>query len=587
MNDIGDREKYRQRARRPHTEAGEAPVSSKYVAEVFGLVPEIGNGYRWYDYPYRILWWLAYGWRAKVLRGRVRTWIFKGINCLSIYNDHDRNKAWSLEDPYHNVFVPDDEHVNVAGIWLVELFPPTELPALERALKRNGWGGSRAYTVHQGGNHELLKKARAGGGAYWWSLVDVVKKDSKWFVPDGLREHLPAEFEHVGLRAVQVGAGLTAVIAAFHLNQEASMSLDAEWHRQHQPILRKGKGRPRSLDRQWATFWEVQSERRRLHYAARTWLADRLPGFFSASEEPLPLLDLLLFDHLDPTADRPDLKDRDEAMREHANQTSDALRALGLRKPVFDMLLSESLPKLVLSQLDGHLHEALGEDPTWTLWGSRPAVVKALGEDELRYSGNDENRAIANRLVHGMSNLFVMLAVSQYLTVTERRYAAIRDRASTRHGKFRPRALTELRKEFLTLSLNLASIERDTTAFWARPWRWDGDAKFYFQPSPSERARNRDQATDSHKPTSFNESLKESHEKWFSRLIDADRAYRDILSTVASLGASADSYRMGRLALIVAVASVVVAVAAVGVADVGSDSLWVQLSETVTGWFAG
>ena len=57
------------------------------------------------------------------------------------------------------------------------------------------------------------------------------------------------------------------------------------------------------------------------------------------------------------------------------------------------------------------------------------------------------------------------------------------------------------------------------------------------------------------------------------RLVRTDRAYRDILSSVASLGASADSFVLGRWALTVAVASLVVALATVLFASVGCDSV--------------
>lgn len=580
---LGDRERYRQRRRRQPSD-GETSVQLRHkeIEEAFDLVPVAGNGYRWYDYPHMVLWWLAHGWRAKVLRGRVRLWIFKGINFLSVFNTHDRDKAWSLDDPHHNVFVPDDEHVNVAGIWIVELFPPTELQALERAIRRNGWDRSRFMSFSDEGNQKTLEKARAGGGAFWWRLVDVVGRKSTWFVLDGVRDDLPPEFGYVGMRAVQVGAGLTAVVAHFHLTDNAGTMLDNEWHRQHEPFLQRRNGRLRSLDRHWGTFWEVQSERKRLHSAARDWLAGRLPGFFANNDEPSPLLDLLLFDKLDPTEGRPDSGDHEKA-RQDELRLADALRALGLREPSFDMLLSKDLPKLVLSHLEGRMHEALGEAPTWTLWGSRSAVIEALNEDSLKSWGDNDNRAIANRLVENMYNLFVMLAVSHFLTVTERRFAEIRDRATKRHGKFKPKALDEMRNDLLTHSLNLASVRRDVAEFWERPWRWDGDAEFFWNQAPRQRAQKEDDEAE-REPNSFNAAVRGSHEKAFERLTESDREYRDILSTAASLGASVDTYRMGRIALVVAVASMVAAVAAVLVVDVGPDSLWSTCWDAISRW---
>lgn len=570
MPDSDDREKYRQKSRVPRPElAPDSDPISREIHESYDLVPEIGNGYRWYDYPYRWLKWIADSWPRRVLPGSVRNWIYTGINYLRLFNEHDRNKAWSLESVHHNVFVPETEHVNVAGLWLVELFPPTELPALETALARNGWDRPRPYAAQEDGNREALQRARSGSGPRWWRLVDIVRRDSQWFVPDGVRAELPEEFEYVAIRAIQVGAGLTAVVADVHLSDTAAKSLDKEWHRPHEPILLKGQGRPRPLDRQWATFWEVQSERKRLHTLARDWLATQLPGFFALNKESQPLLDLLLFDSIDPT-----IMSREDQDHETNLKTHDALRALGVTEPVIYQLLSPSLPKLVLSPLDGPMHRGLGEDPTWTLWGSRPAVIEALGEGGLRgYGGGDQNRAIASRLVDRMFNLFVMIAVSRFLTLTEAEYAAIRDQASKRHGKFKPKSLKHLRESFLRLSLNLTSVYRDTMSFWNRSWRWDGDAEFRYHRTPSEAREVRQVEGSEEEPESFNDLLRERQKKEFIELIGADRDYRDILSTVASLGASADSYKVSRVALWVAVASLVVAIGTVVVSDIGPDSV--------------
>jgi hypothetical protein len=49
---LGEREKYRQKRRRPRParDPGE-PLYSKFIEDVSDLIPEAGEGYRWYDYP--------------------------------------------------------------------------------------------------------------------------------------------------------------------------------------------------------------------------------------------------------------------------------------------------------------------------------------------------------------------------------------------------------------------------------------------------------------------------------------------------------------------------------------------------------
>jgi hypothetical protein len=570
------REKYRQRRRRPRPPRDDSGVPiSVEIAEAFDLVPEIGEGWRWYDWPYLALSWLSQDWRRKLLPRSVLERLNLAINYLLPFNSHDRDLAWSLDDPHHNLVVPTDEHVNMPGIWVVELFPPTEIPALERAIARNKWDRLRLRLEGREGNQEMLERSRAGHGWTWWRIAELVSPDSRWFVPNAVRTELPKEFDLAEFRAIQVGVGLTAVIAEFRLTDEAATALDTEWHHAHEPqLVRRPGTRPRSLDRQWSAFRETQLVRKGLHDSARKFLASKLPGYFASNRRPQPLLDLLLLDKHDPTISHK----RDLGW-------SDALRALGLSSHDIYHVKSPDLPKLLLAQVEGSLHEVLRDDPTWTLWGKRDAVVKALGEGGLGGYGSDLNRAIASRLVDNMYNLLVMLAVSSFLSISEEQYAGVRDRAGRDHGKFKPRALKSLRSAILTLSINLSSVHRDVSAFWKRKWRWEGDAEFTYNEAPFVKAQDKAAGRPTKKPINYNEELKKLHEEWFARLLESDRDYRDILSTVASLGASADSYKMGRLALWVAIASLTVAVAAVLVANLGENSLLGEIWRWLNMWF--
>jgi hypothetical protein len=573
--DLGEREKYRQRRRTPRpTREPSGQSGSQDVEEAYDLVPEIGEGYRWYDWPYRFLRWLGSGWRRKLLGERMRNWTFLGQNFLLPFAEHDRDKTWPLDNLHHNVFVPSDEHVKVAGIWAIELFPPAELPAFERALQKNGWLRRQRWASHEPDNLTVLERSRSGTGASWWRLIDVVSRNSNRPVFDGVRADLPAQFDMVKLRAIRVGEGLTAVLAEFELNESAASSVDQEWHRDHEPMLlpTKGGGRPRNLDRQWAAFWQTQTARKKIHDAARGWLTQMVPGFFASHSSPQLLLDLLLLDQFDPTQE-PYV----EISQEERIKLGDAYRAIGLDHHGSRNIVSEHLPKLVLSPVKGYMYEALGDDPTWTLWGKRDAVIEAFGPDGLGGFGGNADRAIAYR-VQDMHNLLVMLAVSAFLDVTSSRYAELRDRASIRHGKFTPGAIRELRRNLLDLSLNIATVRRDVTAFWAsNVWSWDRGARFEYVLTPWLKARDKETGRKVEEPISLNDRLEKQHAERFKRLSEADGDYRDILSTVASLGASADAFKVGRWALLIAFASLAVALGTIVLSDIGCDSVMHQL----------
>lgn len=326
-HDWGEREKYRQARRKSRSPRDKGDVQlSEDVEAAFDLVPSLGEGRRWYDPPYLALMWLSSGWRRKVQPAALLGLWNKGINYLIPFNEHHRDFVWPRDNWMHSVRVPADEHVNVAGIWAVELFPPAELPALERAIAKNGWDKRRPLGGPQDDNRATLTRARSGTGTTWWRLASLIRKGSSWWVVDGIRTDLPEVFETVQLRAIQVGEGLTAVVADFHLGDKAAKSLDEVWHTEHEPFMRFPRGRrPLSYDRHWGTFWKVQSARAELHNEARRWLAQRLPGYFGRRREPHPLLDLLLLDKFDPTKPEPANISRDKSLRRR-----DALRALGV-----------------------------------------------------------------------------------------------------------------------------------------------------------------------------------------------------------------------------------------------------------------
>lgn len=551
-----------QRRRRPREPRDDDDAISRPIREAYDLVPEIGMGYRWFDFPYNALEWLSSGWRRKLLPRRFREWTNLGLNYLIPFAEHQRNKVWSREDWMHNLTVPADEHVTVGGIWVVELFPPTEIPRLEEAIRRNGWDRRRRFIKDAAANLENLDESRSGSGPSWWRVADVVRTDSTWFVIDAVRSQMPPDFEVVSLRAIQVGAGLTAVLAHFTLSDAAAASVDETWHLDHEPMLVHRWGRPDSLNRLWAGIRRTQLARKALHDAARTWMSRRVPGFFASARRPHLSLDLMLFDRHDPSF----VGRRATSMRE-------PMRALGLGRYDDYPLRSTQLPKLVLTPPDSGLRDPMSQDPAWSLVGRRQHVADALGE-RLDAWGSDPDRAIANRLVDGMNNLLVMLSVGAWLDVAERRYASLRDRAVVRHGKFKPGAIRELRQRILTLSLDLATMNRDVMTFWKSPvWRWDGGAEFEYREAPDWRLRLRRDGKQEPEPENFNRGLQRKQKDRFRRLLAEDRGVRDILSTVASLGASADTFKMGRRALGIAFASLAVALATVMVSEIGSRSV--------------
>lgn len=529
----------------------------KQIEEAYKKVPSIGEGGRWYDIPYRLLVWCSTGWRRRLLPRRVLDKFNFWINYLLPFNEHQRHL---VSDSAFDFTVPDDEHVTIPDLWVVELFPPSEFPSLEHAIEKNAWDRRRHLLLGAESNREMLSRSRAGTGPTWWSLAEITRVDGNFWSPDATREKLSAEFEFIQLKAIQLGQGLTAVVARFTVSDTAARKLDEVWHAPHEPKLVRTGRRPRAEDREWAAYRVTQEARHALHEVARDWLRRRCPGFFAAAGESQPLLDLILMDRFDPLS---------------GTQTSradeGAFRALGLTEHGVLHRTSKDLPKLALVPTSRSLSPGIRSHRTMALWGQRGEVTAAASHLDIYGSAGD--RAIASRYDDGIQNFLVTVAVSDFLEVVQGKYAALRDTARTHHGRFKPKVLEELREHLLTLSLDLQSMHRDQLWYWKQRPHFEEEAEFTIDYAPHIRERDAAEGRTLAQPEHLNKRMREQQSEHFEDLIDADRQYRDILSTAASLGVSLGASRTGRRALLVAAASLLVALVSVLGAEFGSGSV--------------
>ncbi|GAA1264730.1 hypothetical protein [Saccharothrix xinjiangensis] len=526
----------------------------------FSAVPELGSGRRWQDALYNVLSWIDSSWRAKLVPHRGRRWINRRMVSLMTFRQAEVYRAWSPDDPRQNLIVADDEHVHIPALWLVEFFPPSQFENLASALKRKSWGEYHAWTGSGPTGREILEQSRTGKGWSWWRLADVIDPDSDRWSPDSLREKLPDHFDQVSLIAIQIGAGLTAVLARFDINKESAKAVDDIWHETHEPEVVRNFGRPMAQGRMWTKFRKTQQARRSIHDAARRWLADSCPGFFAAHSRLHPLVDLILTEQGDPFAD----SDSEAAQRE-------SMRALGLTDYSIRSRTSGDLPGLVVEPASKTLTPTIGGAETWAIWGNRNTVEERM-ENLAAYGGGGIDGIVHVTQEHAR-NFFVLLAVSRMAMHMDEDYARLRDEAQTRHGRFKGKGLKLLRASFLTLSLDLTSVARDLQRFHGRKWRDTGDAQFMVGWFPQSADAYAAQGGKVPEPTSMNEELEQRQSEWFEDLIAADRDYREILSTVAALGASNDSLKISRVALWLAFVSLMIAMVTLLVAEVKPQNL--------------
>jgi len=118
--------------------------------------------------------------------------------------------------------------------------------------------------------------------------------------------------------------------------------------------------------------------------------------------------------------------------------------------------------------------------------------------------------------------------------------------------------LKRLRIRTLTTSLDLATLEEDIKLYNRRRWR-DREPVFYLDYTTWFKERDKEEGRKPFKPVNLNKQERKIQSRLARELVEFDAEYREVLSTVASLGASLDSRRVQRVAIWVSVVSVIVA----------------------------
>lgn len=516
-------------------------ASDPYLSEVFRAVPAMGAGKRWYDPPYRALHWLAFSDSGrKVFPRLLRSRFIRMGNWLYVFSELERCRAWSRDDPFHNLSVPADEQVAMPGIWVAEFFPPSQASNLKAAIARNNWDESRFRFAAPGETLDsAISEARTGRGWTWLRLGGFRIPNASWFDPEATVRKLPHPFERVEYNLVQIGGGLSVVVGQFILTPSGQYDVDTVWHSQPEPrIVRDGKDR-RVLDRLWGSYAITQQSRHSFHRIAREMLAETMPGSFVAADQDQPLFDMLLFKNFDPL-----VASKFESLR-------DPLRALGISRGV-RRLSSPQLPGLLFQETDTRLLRDLKGKSTWTIWGNVTAA-SSLDHNNVE-KPEHKPPAIASGGDDGIRDVLVRVAISYFLRLKHNELAESRDRARSQHGRFRRKDVIALRRSILTSSLDIVSIRRDL-GMWTK-----GNGKYTSATLLEEREQWFESESDAKRePTDFLDSLAERQTEDVADLVQFDSDYRQILSTASSLGASVYLSRGQKITIAVALISITIA----------------------------
>lgn len=522
-------------------------------------VPEIGSSKRWYDLMYRALNWMLSSWPRRLMPRRIKRLLGRLVNCLFSFHEFDRQKAKRRGDSMYNLVVPEGESISQGGIWVVDFFPPSYYPSLLKSLEKNGWDRDRSFRRREGTNAEMVTSARRGRGFSWARIGTVARPNSGYVLFDAKRESLPDEFELIQITAAQLGQGLTAVTAFIRLSDLGQETLNGTWTDRYEPKLRwHGIQRPSVHSRKDEASYATQLERLRLHELARSWLSRWCGGFFADTKTGQPVIDFGVFRKYDPTL--PHEVDR---------EMDDALCALGMDPQPFYRYISPQIPGAHLVPASGNTRESKSLKSSWGVIGSYDQLAslnERSGYGEKPYTA----RTLAGMLDGPIRAFLLHQAVLQYVVQVKEVYSDARDNARSKHRRFGAKQVEELRNQLLTTSLDLPVMARDSAVLWESGWRsWEG-LEVNAQPRPE--IRNPSGGFD------VIDKFGEMRSRDFQDLLAEDSDYRDVLSTVASLGASAKSTTLGRRALIVAGASLAVSLVTLlvtmAVSKVDDEPIW-------------
>ncbi len=528
-------------------QAKKKAIKNDSITRAFKAVPDAGSKWnRWYDIPYKIAWWPLKGWRKKVLPRVVQDSSLKLVNILLQFNVYEREKAWDKKDRHNNIQVPKDEHISMPSLFVVELYTANEARDLEEYIRKNGWDKQRHALHEKDTNIERLTRARREQGLSWWRLADIKDKHSKWFTPDAKVGRLPKEFNMVNLRAVQIGSGLTALVARFNLKDDYKNLLDEVWHSDHEPRIKFISGKPRVLNRLFAAYETTQQSREKLHDHARDWVTEFCPGYFSKHNEQHISLDILFTDKFDPT-------NRSKKFPGHDIQ--DAFRALGIDMHETRRITSPELPGLLLQQADRMSEPNINTRRLWALIGKKSKIARLT--DNFKYYG-DADSGVSHMAEDSMGYTLILLATKELLSSLEKQFSILRDQAQDSHSKFKVKSLNGLKNIIMDSSFILASIKQDIDKYLANE-SWHDKANLVVTIAPPFKNKLSDIYPDLE---SFHQLVIKDMKGKYENLYKLDKDIRGILSTVANLGSSANSVVLGRWALAVSALSLLTAIAA-------------------------
>lgn len=451
----------------------------------------------------------------------------------------------STGDPLYNLCVPDGQSIRLPMIWVVDLFPPSYAGDMRRSILKQGWKDD--WIMPDSDAAQKVREARQSGTYNFRNLVRLVAMDQPNNPLMGsTQSRLPKSFSRIDVSLIEMGSSLTAVCAAIELRPESSEALDRAMRRPASPATKRLQGGGFSIHhREEMSQSFVADAHRELREEARRWLSTHVPGVFAGEAAGrLPVMDLLV--------------------AAKASEPPDSLKASGMWRAVgvaSDTSITES-PELGGVRLNQYMHprrKSVDRD-IFSLYVESPAVVSAAGVSLVRGKSPSRtfDRAVKDRLAVYLSRL----AISSLLNLKFSMSAEARDAAYRLHRGWSITSIKSLRESFLRGSLDTIAIARAIKNLTNKrhAYHWQA-TEFETRSNPNYSTPGKFKAP----PENQLDYLAKRQSDEADDLLAQDSQTREVLGLVASFTAGVEGIRSQRLALVVAVLSLVVAIAAIAI----------------------
>ncbi|MBW4780874.1 hypothetical protein KZO37_16020 [Rhodococcus fascians] len=463
-----------------------------------------------------------------------------------------------------------DQDMSLPALWVIELFPPSEAHALHQAITKNRWDSETVQMGVTPSTTSVISESRATSAYQWWNVCELANTRTTRRFLGATSTDLPREFERIKITGLQVGKGITAMVACFTFADTQSRNLNDAWHRQYLPEIHRRPGQlAQAQAPAWVAYRRVQTVRERQHEIARRWLAAHAPGAFAAGGNPQPLIACLLFSGYGPTAP--------------TNRVTDShLRALGIRNDGFDYIAAEELPGLALEPVDNLMNRDLVSKATWSLWGKREHFYDQ--HPRIRSEGGRDESHIVHIIDSHARNSFVQIANGHFLELLQERFATVRDTARVQNNRASSRSLRGLRSNLVTLSLDTTSASSDVRHFnrSLRKVRYEHEPQFVRGPAPWVEEQDRTANVVPIPQRDFGTETAKTQKSMIRSLVVAEQDTRAILSSAASITAALQGLQASRVARWIAFVSLLVAALGFLLADPADHT---RLSSLHSWWF--